>query len=69
MTSLLSKFQTIRICNSENCYLLFKGAHHPIKIFPLIQNNYVLVTLGGLKLHYPEAELHPTAHSAFIVVS
>lgn len=36
VTSLLSKFQTIRLCNSENCYTPFENAHHPIKILPLI---------------------------------
>lgn len=43
VTSLLSKFQTIRLCNSENCYTPFENALHPIKILPLIRNSYLLV--------------------------
>lgn len=39
MTSLLSKFQTIRLCNSENCYMPFENAHHPINILPLIRKS------------------------------
>lgn len=44
MTSLLSTFQTTRLCNSENCYMPFENAHHPIKMLPLICNSHLLVT-------------------------
>lgn len=44
VTSLLSKFQTIRLCNPENCYTPFENAHHPIKILSLIRNSYLLAS-------------------------
>lgn len=63
MTSLLSKFQTIRLCNSENCYMPFENAHHPIKMLPLICHSYLLVThlLATWSFNFPSAELtHPS---------
>lgn len=61
MTSLLSKFQTTRLCNSENCYLPCENAHHPIKILPLIRNGHLLVIhLGNLRLQLPISRANPS---------
>lgn len=61
MTSLLSKFQTTRLCNSENCYLPCENAHHPIKILPLIRNGHLLVIhFGNLRLQLPISRANPS---------
>ena len=54
MTSLLSKFQAIRLHNSENCYMPIESGYHPMKILPLIQNGHLLIIhLGILRLQLP----------------
>lgn len=62
MTSPLSKFQTIRLCNSENCYMPFENAHHPIKNFTLDLKQPPLshLPLGNLRLQLPMSRASPS---------